>query len=1014
MPTLSVANYLGLLKRSGLLPEDKLRLALAEFMKATGIPAEEAPAIQLAKFLIQKELITPWQNEYLFQGKHKGFFLGKYKLMKLLGTGGMGAVFLAEHMLMCRRVAIKVLPTSRVKDQKKLKQFLDEARAIASLDHPNIIQAYNVDSQDSLYYLVMEYVEGSDLEQVVRKQGPLSYENAVEYLRQAADGLAHAHGRKMVHRDIKPSNLLLDKQGTIKILDLGLALLTGGSGDGPADSSDETSAAWSVGMNVAGTMDYLAPEQAMGCEPDARGDLYSLGCTLYFLLIGAPPFPSKTMHELLLKHQTQEPEPLTELRPDIPPGLVQICAKLMAKNPADRYASAGALALDLDEWLEENGVATRDTKRPRATTVMSRPKIPAKDRELQVDNAPTWTSKDNEETTEIFPVARKSGLPAAWLAGGFVGLLLLAVGGWMLMGRSSNVRGDGVEAARHQDDSKRRRFVDENVKWNDAPRPEPKPARQSVAPPAQPPKLVFKPGAGKFGAGLVCDGRIYPKFPHDQKWEPEQFTAEAWVWLDELPQANEPRRWLVSKNPNEHHEGHYGLMLFGDKVGGIMNIGGGPDNVLQVHSDQPLFQPKRWQHLAMTFDGREMKAFYQGDQVAARVIDKKRNAGVGELSIGRRVDDYVPIQGMMDEVRIYNRPLSAEELKTHAEQSRTDARPAKIDEGLVGYWGFEEPQKAGAYAPPKTAIYRIFEDEPDFLTRLTEGGAPVAFETDEKQTGRGSCRVGPDQRHFQKFDGLNLPIREHPQLGEYRFLRFAWKKRGGTGIYLQMANDGTWGHRYHAGSGSTTFRPSTEIAAEIPMEWTVVTRDLFADFGAFQLTGLALSPTDGECGFFDGIYAARSIEDFDGIDARLIAGEGDWSQAPLVLTCGRKDGDVLRQDDGYGVELLQVSKHDGWAPKFPRSYCWYHDPELKFKLQIPEGTTGTLRMLFVDGNGSERRQRIVVEGREIADIEAFGAGVTVAVPIRSADTADGTIEVTVIKQGALNAAVSVVEFLPAK
>jgi len=208
----------------------------------------------------------------------------------------------------------------------------------------------------------MEFVEGKDLQRTVEEQGPLDFETAVDYVRQAAEGLTHAHGRQMIHCDIKPSNLLVNPQGVVKILDMGMARLSG-----PGRNGSE-----GQGERLLGTVDYMAPEQAVeGPEFDQRADIYSLGCTLYFLLSGHPPFPEGTLAERIAKHQAQEPRSLAEVRPDTPKDLVKICRKMIAKSPGERYQSAAELARVLADW--------RPTKPRllRAVPLESSPEAPA-------------------------------------------------------------------------------------------------------------------------------------------------------------------------------------------------------------------------------------------------------------------------------------------------------------------------------------------------------------------------------------------------------------------------------------------------------------------------------------------------------------------------------------------------------------------------------------------------------------------------------------------------------------
>ncbi|MBN1395147.1 MAG: protein kinase [Pirellulales bacterium] len=310
----------------------------------------------IAKRLARRELITRWQAGQLLAGR-SSFYLGKYRLIELLGRGGMGNVFLGRHVTMNRLVALKIISRQVGKDPASLELFLAEARAIAALDHPNIVQAYSVDYDGGRYYMVMEYVEGLDLQRMVDEEGPLDCRLAVEYIRQAADGLEHAHQRNMIHCDVKPSNLLVNMQGVVKILDLGLARLTQGERPKISDSQER----------VLGSVDYLAPEQALESgELDHRADIYSLGCTLYFLLVGHPPFPKGTLAERILKHQT---EPPPRLRGDVPAELADICAKMMAKRPSDRYSSAAQANRALILWKSSASSSIRAAPLPRAKPI---------------------------------------------------------------------------------------------------------------------------------------------------------------------------------------------------------------------------------------------------------------------------------------------------------------------------------------------------------------------------------------------------------------------------------------------------------------------------------------------------------------------------------------------------------------------------------------------------------------------------------------------------------------------
>jgi serine/threonine protein kinase len=338
----TVPKFLDAVQRSGLVEKARLDEVLSVLERDVGEQGL-SDTLAISARLTQVGLLTGWQSQQLLEGRCRGFFVGKYKLLNHLGSGGMSSVYLAEHLVMRRRVAIKILPTNRVSDSSYLARFHREARAAAALDHPNIVRAFDVDHEGDVHYLVMEYVEGRDLRVLVEGDGPLDFRTAAEYIRQAAEGLAHAHAAGLVHRDMKPANLLIDARGVVKVLDLGLARF--------ADDPD-ASLTQQFDEKVLGTVDYMSPEQALDSHrTDGRADIYSLGCTLYFALTGHPPFPSGTLAQRVMLHQTGEPEALSKKRPDISPALVAICRRMMAKSPAARYQSASEVSAALAAWL---------------------------------------------------------------------------------------------------------------------------------------------------------------------------------------------------------------------------------------------------------------------------------------------------------------------------------------------------------------------------------------------------------------------------------------------------------------------------------------------------------------------------------------------------------------------------------------------------------------------------------------------------------------------------------------
>ncbi len=363
---MSTETFVDLVRRSGLIEPHQFDAALADFERQSA-DRSAADAQTLCAFLVERGLLTKWQSDKLLEGRHKGFFLGNYKLLGHLGTGGMSSVYLAEHIVMRVRRAIKVLPSNKVNDTSYLARFHREARAAAALDDPNIVRAYDVDQHEGTHYLVMEYVEGRDLQVLVAAEGALSPARAADYIRQAASGLAHAHQVGLIHRDIKPANILIDLKGTAKILDMGLAQIS---------NDDQASLTIAHDEKVLGTVDYLAPEQAIDSHTvDGRADIYSLGCSLYFALTGHPPFPEGTCTQRLLMHQTQQPESIRKQRPDVPEDLVNIFYKMTSKRRDQRYQKADDVVEALTRWLAGHGGLVTDAATKPPTSSGSWPRL---------------------------------------------------------------------------------------------------------------------------------------------------------------------------------------------------------------------------------------------------------------------------------------------------------------------------------------------------------------------------------------------------------------------------------------------------------------------------------------------------------------------------------------------------------------------------------------------------------------------------------------------------------------
>jgi serine/threonine protein kinase len=334
VPAVTGERFLELVEQSGLVDSSRL----TPFRNGT--PRPGGPK-DLAAALVKSGLLTPFQAGHLLTGKHRGLVLGDYKLLEQIARGGMGTVFLAEHVPTKRKAAVKVLTPDVVgKDPLAAARFDRESRAAAALNHSNIVRLYDVGRLGEIPYYAMEYVEGQTLAQLVRVHGPLHFAEAADYVAQAAAGLQEAHEKGLVHRDIKPDNLIVDRTGTVKILDLGLARDTG-AGPAPAEADPDV---------VHGTPDYIAPEQALNEPVDIRADVYSLGATFFTLITGRPPFEGTTAQKLM-QHQLRDAPSLSKLRALVPAELSDVVGKMMAKKPADRYQTPAEVIEALAPWL---------------------------------------------------------------------------------------------------------------------------------------------------------------------------------------------------------------------------------------------------------------------------------------------------------------------------------------------------------------------------------------------------------------------------------------------------------------------------------------------------------------------------------------------------------------------------------------------------------------------------------------------------------------------------------------
>lgn len=315
-------------------------LMSADEVQEFWIAAERLPdGASFGSYLYQCGRLTAFQVESLLTGSETPLVLGDYVILNRIGTGGMGQVFRAQHRHLKRVAAVKLLPPELTQNAAAVQRFQREAEAAARLSHPNVVQTYDAGVQRGVWYLAMEFVDGSDLERVLAAEGALSVGRAIDIVRQAAVGLAFAHDNGVIHRDVKPANLLINGRGVVKILDLGIARFADATAVGALTAPDL----------VMGTIDYLAPEQARDTRSaDARADVYSLGCTLFRLLTNRPVYEGQSVAARLLAHQQQPIPSLSELRPDVPQPLAELFARMVAKDYNDRPQSMRDVVATLD------------------------------------------------------------------------------------------------------------------------------------------------------------------------------------------------------------------------------------------------------------------------------------------------------------------------------------------------------------------------------------------------------------------------------------------------------------------------------------------------------------------------------------------------------------------------------------------------------------------------------------------------------------------------------------------
>lgn len=430
MPAATTTNdFLTNLRQSGLLDEQRLQGFIRQHQASASLPDEPQ---QLASLLVRASLLSRFQAEQLLRGKARGFIIKeKYKVLELAGTGGMGNVFLCEHLFLRSPVALKLLRLGNVKPNTSIiERFHREARASATLNHPNIVHASDFDRDEKQLFLAMDYVDGVNMHELVKVHGPMDHRRVADTIVQAAAGLQYAHEAGWVHRDIKPGNLLLDRRGVVRLLDMGLARLFHDESDRITKIYDEKS--------VLGTADFLAPEQAWDShEVDIRADIYGLGATAYYLLTGQLPFPQASLALKFQAIEKQSPKPISDYRPEVPHELIAVIDKMMAKDRKDRYQVPVEVIEALAPWTDSPVPLPPEKEMPRhcplVAELLGRAMVktagpPASGRLPRNKSAPPFQGPDTvrDSGPETVPIGRRHVGLGWWVAALVIGVGLLA------------------------------------------------------------------------------------------------------------------------------------------------------------------------------------------------------------------------------------------------------------------------------------------------------------------------------------------------------------------------------------------------------------------------------------------------------------------------------------------------------------------------------------------------------------------------------------------------------------
>ena len=467
----ALETFLSQLSSSGIVPEEKLKVVVSK-------KASFADGEALARDMIKSRLLTKYQAEQILSGKGKSLTMGKYQILEKIGAGGMGQVYKAFHCSTERIVAIKVILGKGKIDPEVVKRFEREVKAAAKLVHSNIITVFDADQADGRIFMVMEYIKGDDLGELLRKKGQLSVSEVVDYILQAARGLRYAHDQGVIHRDIKPGNILVDSSGNVKIVDMGLAKLEN-KGD------EESISMLTASASIMGTVDFMSPEQGFSSKNvDGRADIYSLGATLFFLLTRKVMFPGDSAFEKLLAHREAPIPSLSNSRVGISPDLEIAFTKMVAKKVEDRYANMAEVISALSRLqteIGENPIATEDL----ATTNFERGSYPETiDVEAVITNKGREGNKETDKhvggktLAYISGILQKAYTPGILMATGITGLVLLVflvlLVLMLLLKPGTNVKEEveahiaALEKAKQEEAAKGKRVELEKSKQEDA------------------------------------------------------------------------------------------------------------------------------------------------------------------------------------------------------------------------------------------------------------------------------------------------------------------------------------------------------------------------------------------------------------------------------------------------------------------------------------------------------------------------------------------------------------------